>query len=68
MLIFDPSPLWPHPTPGGNDFQNFESTLPEDAVTQVSAFLADYFLRRRFFKIYSIYSYIKIRPLIVAPP
>ena len=40
MLNFDP-PLWPHPTPGGHDFHNFEFTLPEDASTQVSAFLAD---------------------------
>ena len=40
MLNFDP-PLWPHPTPRGHDFHIFESTLPEDASTQVSAFLAD---------------------------
>ena len=40
MLNFDP-PLWPHPTPGGHDLNNLESTLPQDVSTQVSAFLAD---------------------------
>ena len=59
MLNFDP-PLWPHPTPGDHDFHNFESTLPRDASTQVSTFLADKFLRRRFLKIYSTYSYVKL--------
>lgn len=49
--------IWP--PLGGNDFLNFESTLPKDASTLVSAFLADLFLRRRYLKIYSIYSYIK---------
>ena len=38
MLIFDPQ-LWPHPTPGGHDFHNFESTLLKDASTKVSTFL-----------------------------
>ena len=60
--------MWPHPTPRDHDFHNFESTLPEDASTQVSAFLADYFLRRRILKIYSIYSYVKLRPPIVPHP
>ena len=23
--------MWPHPTPGSQDFHNFESTLPENA-------------------------------------
>ena len=64
--------LWPpivaHPTHGGHDFHNLESTLPKNAFTQVSALLADEFLRRTFLKIYSIYSYVKLRPHIVAPP
>ena len=40
MLNFDPS-LWPHPTSWDHDFHKFLSTLPDDAFTQVSAFLAD---------------------------
>lgn len=32
-------PLWPHPTPGDNDLNKLESTLPENASTQL--FLAD---------------------------
>ena len=67
MLNFDPQ-LWPHPTPGGHDFHKLEFTLPEDASTQVSAFLVLWFMRRRFLKIYPIYSYVKLRPPIVAPP
>ena len=37
MFNFDPS-LWPHPTPVDPDFHNFESTLHEDASTEVLAF------------------------------
>ena len=47
------------PIPRDHDFHNFESTLPEDTSTQVSTFLADQFLRRRFLKIYSLYFYVK---------
>ena len=57
MLNFDP-PLWPHPIPGDHDFHNFESTLPEDASTQVSTFLAEWFLRRRFLKMSQNFSLI----------
>ncbi len=48
MLNFDPQ-LWPHPTSGGHEFHNFESTLNDDASTQVTADLADCFLRKYFF-------------------
>lgn len=48
-------PLWPHPT------------LTADAYTKVSAFPADYFLKR-FIKIYSIYSLAKRQLSITAPP
>ena len=63
MLNFD-RPLWPHPTPGDQDFHNFKSTLSVNASTQVSAFLADLFLRKRFLKIYFIYYmyYVKLQP------
>ena len=33
--------LWPHPTPGDHDLNKLESTLPEDASTQVKAFQAE---------------------------
>jgi len=42
--------LWPHLTTRDNDLNKLESTLSEDASTQVSAFLAKWFLRRRFLK------------------
>ena len=64
MLNFDPS-LWPHPTFGRHDFYNFNSLLPDDATTQVSAFLANWFRRRRFLKINSLCPYVKLRPPIV---
>lgn len=34
---------WPLFTPEDHDFNKFESKLPEDALTQVSAFLANWF-------------------------
>lgn len=46
MNKFDPL-LWPNPNPRGHDLHhNFESTLPENASIQVSAFLAKWVLRR----------------------
>lgn len=34
---------WPLFTPEDHDFNKFESKLPGDALTQVSAFLANWF-------------------------
>lgn len=42
--------MLPHPTPGDHDLIKLESVLTENAVTQVSAFLADRFLMILFFK------------------
>lgn len=36
-------PTWPHSTPGDRELKLLESTLPEDAYTQVSTFLAKQF-------------------------
>lgn len=33
-------PLWPHLNPGEHDLNTSKYTLPEDASTQVSTFLA----------------------------
>lgn len=46
--------IWP--PLGGNDFLNFESTLPKDASTQVTYFLAYWLLRKKI----SLYIYIYI--------
>lgn len=56
------SPLWPAPYPGNHDFQKLESSLSEGASTQVSALMADQFQRKRFLKVYSMYSYAKFPP------
>jgi hypothetical protein len=40
--------LWPHPTPRGHDMNKFESALYQEASMQISAFLAQWFMRRRF--------------------
>lgn len=48
MLNFKPS-LRPHPTTEDHDLHNVESTLSKVASTQVSAFQAKWFLKRRFF-------------------
>lgn len=45
-----------------------ESIPPEDAATQVLAFLAYLVLRRILLKIYFIFSYVKIQTQIVTPP
>lgn len=37
-VILIPSPLWPHPNPGGHDLNTIKSTLPEEASTKVSGF------------------------------
>ena len=39
LVKFDPS-LWPHPPPSDHDLNNIESTIPKDASTQITAFLA----------------------------
>lgn len=46
--------LWTHPTPENHKLNKLKSTLhvPEEASTQVSVFLAKWFLRRNFFKNY----------------
>lgn len=36
----------PNPTPGDQDLNKLESTLSEDASIQITAFLANRFLRR----------------------
>lgn len=47
-----PPSLCPHHNPRDHDVNRCEYTLPEDALIWVTAFLADWFLRRRFFKIF----------------
>lgn len=42
MYKFDPL-FWPHPTHGDHYLMKLESTPPEDASSQVTAFLADQF-------------------------
>ena len=42
--------MWPNLIPGDNDLYKHESTPFEVASTQVSAFLAKWFMRRRFMK------------------
>lgn len=36
---------WPRSTPGDRELNKLESTLPEDAYTQVSTFLAKHFFK-----------------------
>ena len=63
-----PLPCDPILPPGNHDLNKFETSLPDDASKQlVPAFLPKWFLRR-FLKIYTIYSYVKLRPPIVAQP
>lgn len=42
-------------------FNQIESTLPENASTEVTAFLAVLLLRRRFLRFFSIHPYVKSR-------
>ena len=60
--------LWPHPTPGDHDLNKLESTLPEDAFILICTFLAWLFFKRKFWKMFSIYSFVKLDPPLVAPP
>lgn len=48
-------PLWLHPTPEDNDWNKYQSKLPEEASTQFTAFMADWFLRRIFFIDFSLF-------------
>lgn len=41
--------MWPYPTPGHVNLNELKFTLPGDAA-EVLAFLAKYFLRKRFLK------------------
>lgn len=43
-----PPPLYPHPLPGDNDFNEFKSTLSEDASIQFTAFPAKLCFKRLF--------------------
>lgn len=43
-----PPPLWSYSTPGDDNLNNLEYTLPEDASSDVTAFLARYLMRRTF--------------------
>uniref|UniRef100_K1PFM7 Uncharacterized protein n=1 Tax=Magallana gigas TaxID=29159 RepID=K1PFM7_MAGGI len=61
---FDP-PIVAAPYPRDHGLNKFESKLPEDTSKQVTAFLAYWFLLRRFF---SMYSYVKNFDPILAPP
>lgn len=49
-------PSGPYQTPGDYDLNKLEPTLPEDAFTQVTAFLTGHFLT----KLYKIFFYIII--------
>lgn len=60
--------IWPQPTTSDHHFDKPESILCEDALTRMWTFLAKWFSWGSFQKIYSIYSYVKIWPTIVAPP
>lgn len=51
-----------HHTPGDLDLNKVESTLPEDASTQIKTILAFWYLRS-FQRFVSIYSYKRFRPL-----
>lgn len=42
------TPIMAHPFPGDHDFCKFKFTQPKDPSSQVTSFLADWFLRRRF--------------------
>lgn len=53
--------MWPHSIPKHNNFNKLKSTLSEVAFTQVSAFLANLFLRR-FKRFFSLYTYVVIQP------
>lgn len=58
-------PLWPHPTTEYHDLKKYEYTLPENASTHDTAFLAKWFLKdfQKIFKDFVLYS-----TPIVAPP
>lgn len=53
--------MWPHSIPKHNNFNKLKSTLSEVAFKQVSAFLANLFLRR-FKRFFSLYTYVVIQP------
>ena len=55
MQNFDPL-LGPHSIPGGHDLNKLEleSPLYQEASIKLSAFLAQWFLRRRYLKIFPI--------------
>lgn len=40
--------MWPYSNPGDHDLNKFKSTLPENAATQVRAFLAKWFEKENF--------------------
>lgn len=43
--------MWRHPTPGENDLNKLQSTLPENVSTQVTVFP----LQRRFLNLFYIF-------------
>lgn len=54
--------LWPNPTPGSH---GFKFTLPEDDSQQVTAFLVNWFLRRRFLKFFKKFLIIHLEKSVV---
>lgn len=47
-INYTSTPIVAKPNPGDHELNKFKSILPEDAISQVSSFLANRFLRRLF--------------------
>jgi hypothetical protein len=58
MKIYD-TLLLSNPTPRGNDFNNFEQALCQDAAMNILTFPAQWFLRR-FLKTFAVHLHVKL--------
>lgn len=56
--------LMPHPTPKRHNLNKLDFTLPKEDSTQVLVFLAKQFFEKNFKRYFSIYFYVKIRPIV----
>lgn len=47
--------MWPHLTSGDHNLNKLKPTIPEDASTKITAFLAIWFLKKNILKYFYLY-------------
>lgn len=66
FILTPPPPIVAPSYPGIHDLNKLKSSQPEDAFTQICAFLSQWFLRRSFSKIFSTFQSKNSSPIVVS--